>query len=408
MRAPRGPTASEGRPNEGLLAATGCKNRVPVEHGTQWRFATGEFVGDRRSLIAAVRGYEAMGYDVFGASDHLLETLAPLTALAMVAEVTERLRVATYVLCNEFRHPAVVAKELATLDVLTDGRVEVGVGAGWVREEFLQTGLDFGTGSERLSRLGEAITIMKRLFEGGNVDFQGEHYRLAGLLGYPPTVQRPHPPIMIGGGGHQMLDLAAREADIVNILPRAAATGGLLAGDFRRSSFLAKAHRVMDAASGRSVSLGLLIFHVEVTTDRRHAANECLELIARGDLPGIIPDAALTVDDMMESPHIAIGTEQQIAETTPRHPGPNRPSRRGDHARLRRSLRTCHRASARLSRARPHADLCCTRRTRAYRRPCCISTSPQVRHSARNGARRRESDHDDAARSRSLVPARPL
>jgi alkanesulfonate monooxygenase SsuD/methylene tetrahydromethanopterin reductase-like flavin-dependent oxidoreductase (luciferase family) len=134
--------------------------------GTQWRFATGEFVGDRRNLIAAVRGYEAMGYDVFGAGDHLLEMFAPLTALAMVAEVTERLRVGTYVLCNEFRHPAVVAKELATLDVLTEGRVEVGVGAGWVREEFEQTGLDFGNGLDRLGRLGEAVTIMKRLFTG--------------------------------------------------------------------------------------------------------------------------------------------------------------------------------------------------------------------------------------------------
>ena len=295
-------TASGGRANDGFSLRMGCKNRLPVEHGTQWRFATGEFVGDRRSLIAAVRGYEAMGYDVFGASDHLLETLAPLTALAMVAEVTERLRVATYVLCDEFRHPAVVAKELATLDVLTDGRIEVGVGAGWVREEFIQTGLDFGTGSERLSRLGEAITIMKRLFAGGNVDFQGKHYQLAGLLGYPPTVQRPHPPIMIGGGGHQMLDLAAREADIVNIVPRAAATGGLLAGDFRRSSFVAKAHQVIDAASGRLVLLGLLVFHVDVTNDRRHAADGLLELIARGDLPGIIPDATLTVEDLIECP----------------------------------------------------------------------------------------------------------
>ena len=282
----------------------GCKNRLPVEHGTQWRFATGEFVGDRRSLIAAVRGYEAMGYDVFGASDHLLETLAPLTALAMVAEVTERLRVATYVLCNEFRHPAVVAKELATLDVLTDGHVPRWVSArAGVRVEFIQTGLDFGTGSERLSRLGEAITIMKRLFAGGNVDFQGKHYQLAGLLGYPPTVQRPHPPIMIGGGGHQMLDLAAREADIVNILPRAAATGGLLAGDFRRSSFVAKAHRVIDAASGRLVSLGLLVFHVDVTNDRRARGQRVPGAHARrGDLPGIIPDATLTVDDLIGRP----------------------------------------------------------------------------------------------------------
>ena len=143
-----------------------------MEHGTQWRFATGEFVGDRRSLIAAVRGYEAMGYDVFGASDHLLETLAPLTALAMVAEVTERLRVATYVLCNEFRHPAVVAKETGHSRRVADGRVEVGVGAGWVREEFIQTGLDFGTGSEHLSRLGEAITIMSRLFQGATSTFR--------------------------------------------------------------------------------------------------------------------------------------------------------------------------------------------------------------------------------------------
>jgi alkanesulfonate monooxygenase SsuD/methylene tetrahydromethanopterin reductase-like flavin-dependent oxidoreductase (luciferase family) len=111
-----------------------------------------------------------------------------------------------------------------------------------------------------------------------------------------------------------MLDLAAREADIVNILPRAAATGGLLARDFRRSCFVSKAERVISAAKGRSVSLGVLVFHVDITNDRRHAAEECLQLIAGGGLPGAIPDATLTADDLIDLPHIAIGTELQIAE----------------------------------------------------------------------------------------------
>ncbi|MBV9595764.1 MAG: TIGR03621 family F420-dependent LLM class oxidoreductase [Chloroflexi bacterium] len=166
------------------------------------------------------RKTEDLGYSTLLIADHFGRQLAPLPALVAAASATSRLRVGTFVLDNDFRHPAATAKEAATVDVLTGGRLELGIGAGWNPADYQKAGLTFESAGTRVGRLEEAVQIIKMLFEGGEVDFEGRYYQLEGLEGQPLPVQRPRPPIMIGAAGRRMLRLAAREADILNFPDR--------------------------------------------------------------------------------------------------------------------------------------------------------------------------------------------
>jgi probable F420-dependent oxidoreductase len=164
------------------------------------------------------RKAEAVGFHTLIAQDHFGKQFAPLPALVAAGAVTVRLRLATLVLDNDFRHPAALAKEAATVDVLTSGRLELGLGAGWLRSDYDKTGLSFDPPAARLERLAEAVQIVK-LFLGSDevMSFAGQHYRIAELDNSPRPTQKPRPPIMIGGRQRRMLSLAAREADIVGI-----------------------------------------------------------------------------------------------------------------------------------------------------------------------------------------------
>jgi probable F420-dependent oxidoreductase len=169
---------------------------------------------------ALARKVEDLGYSTLLIADHFGRQLAPLPALVAAAGATNTLRVGTFVLDNDFRHPAATAKEAATVDVLTGGRLELGIGAGWNPTDYTRAGLTFEPAVTRVGKLEEAIQIIKALFEGGEVDFDGRHYQVEGLEGQPLPVQRPRPPIMIGAAGRRMLTLAAREADILNFPDR--------------------------------------------------------------------------------------------------------------------------------------------------------------------------------------------
>jgi probable F420-dependent oxidoreductase len=140
--------------------------------------------------------------------------------LAAIANATSRLRIGTFVLNNDLRHPALLAHELATLDRLSGGRLEIGLGAGWNAEEYHQAGIPFEAHRIRLERLAEALLVLKGLFAPGPCNFQGRHYQITELEGRPVPVQRPHPPFLVGGGGRRMLELAARQAQIVGLAPR--------------------------------------------------------------------------------------------------------------------------------------------------------------------------------------------
>jgi probable F420-dependent oxidoreductase len=172
---------------------------------------------DRRTLVEGARAAEATGYSDLTIHDHLTRQLAPIPVLTAVAMATERLRLCPLVLNNDLRHPAVLAQDLATIDVLSEGRLVIGIGAGWNESEYRSTGLAFDPPGLRIDRMLEAVAILKGLFSDGPVTFDGRFYTISGLDGQPKPVQRPHPPFLIGGTRERVLRIAAREAEIVGI-----------------------------------------------------------------------------------------------------------------------------------------------------------------------------------------------
>jgi hypothetical protein len=180
---------------------------------------TGGVSSKREKLLDSARRVESLGYSTYGLADHFVRPFAPLVAGQAVADATTTLRITQTVLAQDFREPAVLAKELATLDVLSDGRLQVGLGAGWLRQEYEDAGMRFDSASERIARLEETAIILKGLFGDEPFSYTGEHYSIRELTGVPTPVQRPRPPIMIGGGGRKVLSVAARQADIVQLMP---------------------------------------------------------------------------------------------------------------------------------------------------------------------------------------------
>src|SRR5919197_2951414 len=162
------------------------------------------------------RKAEELGFATLVVQDHVDRQLAPLLALMSAAAVTSTLRLGTVVLNNALRHPAILAKEAATVDVLTNGRLELGLGAGWLPADYQQTGLSFAAPGERLARLAETVQICKAFFTEETVTFHGKYYQIEGLDAFPATTQKPHPPIMIGGMRPRLFSLAARHAAIVS------------------------------------------------------------------------------------------------------------------------------------------------------------------------------------------------
>jgi probable F420-dependent oxidoreductase len=167
--------------------------------------------------VTKARKAEDLGYAILLVPDHIVIGLAPLTALAVAAQATSTLRVGSLVLGNDFRHPAWLAKEAATLDLLSDGRFELGMGAGYLADDYAQTGLPFDSPGTRVARLDEALDVMARLFTDEPVSFSGEYYTITGLRGRPTPVQRPRPPIFVGGTGRRLLSVAARRADSIGV-----------------------------------------------------------------------------------------------------------------------------------------------------------------------------------------------
>lgn len=189
--------------------------------GHDRRFRFGVAVTGTESAAAfaeTARRAEALGYSTLFVPDHFVDhPLAPMPALAAAAAVTTTLRIGPLVLGNDYKHPVVVAREAATLDLLSDGRLEFGIGAGWMTVDYEKAGIPLDPPGVRITRLEESIAIIKGLFADGPFSFAGKHYTVTELDGHPKPVQRPHPPFIIGGGGPRILGVAAREASIVGI-----------------------------------------------------------------------------------------------------------------------------------------------------------------------------------------------
>lgn len=172
--------------------------------------------------VAKARRAETLGYSTFVMPDTLSSTLSPMCALGVAAAATESLRVGTYVLANDFRNPVLVARECATLDLLSGGRFELGMGAGrpTAADDCGKLGIPFDSGGVRVDRLAEALGVIKALLSGERANAPGPHYAAADAEVFPPPIQQPRPPILIAGGGKRLLSLAAREADIVALAVR--------------------------------------------------------------------------------------------------------------------------------------------------------------------------------------------
>lgn len=253
------------------------------------------------------RKTEDLGYSTLYAPDHLDDQWAPMLALTVAAEATTTLRVGTLVLDNDFRHPVVLAKEAATLDVVTDGRFEFGLGAGWANADYEMSGIAMDPPGVRVARLAESIEIMRAMWTDGSATFEGEHYRVANALGTPAPVTPGGPPLVIGGGSRRVLELAGRVARVVSIVPSLAAgfVGSETAAQAVAEKYADRVRWVRDAAGDRVGELELQCWTVAVSVVPNAA--EVVESLA--------PAFGLTPDQLRVAPVALIGTAGEIVET---------------------------------------------------------------------------------------------
>lgn len=264
-------------------------------------------------LIGLARRVETLGFSTLLLRDHVVakpfgHQLGPLAAMAVVAMATTRLRIGTMVISNDFRPPVQLAKEIATLDVISGGRIELGLGAGFLRAEYAPLGIPFDPPGVRVARLEESVQVLKMLFAGGEVTHRGRYYDLDRFDGFPVPVQRPRLPILVAGSGNRMLAIAAREADIVGIQTVVTTSGdvvmeldNLLAGTMQR-----KVDLIREAAGPRFDLIELnTTVSLEPTGDREAGARQ---VIAERGWHGV------PVTDVLEMPALLIGTHDDMAD----------------------------------------------------------------------------------------------
>ncbi len=261
---------------------------------------------DRAGWRALARQVEDLGWSTLTIADHFDAALAPIPGLMAAADATTTLRVGTMVLANDYRHPVVVAKEAATLDVLTGGRFELGIGAGWMTTDYEAAGLPLDRAGTRVERLAEAIAVLQGLWADGPCTFDGRHYRIDGLDGLPRPSTPGGPPIVVGGGGERVLRLAARTADVVaiNVNLRAGVIDERAFPDGTPESTDRKVAWVRAAAGDRAGDLELQVrVHLAMITDDPDAV-----------IAELAPGFGLTPDEARATPHALVGTVDQVCD----------------------------------------------------------------------------------------------
>lgn len=254
-----------------------------------------------------VRRAEEVGFSTLCFGDHHWMGLGPLASMMAAADITTRLRLASFVFGNDFRHPAILARETATIDLLSGGRVEFGIGTGWQRGDYDTRGIPFDPPGVRVSRMEEAVKVIKLFFGDEPFSFSGKYYTITDLNGLPKPVQRPRPPIMVGGGSPRTLSIAAREADIVSINFHTTSEGSL---DFSTSSAadtLEKIRWVKEAAGERFdvLELNIVLLSVVVTNNRRAAA----EAFTKN---WHMDSSDENLNKLLDSPFFLFGTEEDM------------------------------------------------------------------------------------------------
>lgn len=272
-----------------------------------FRFAVQtSFAPDGGTWRDRARKCEDLGYSTLYIPDHFGEQFAPMVALTVAAEATTRLNVGTLVLDNDYRHPQVLAKEIATLDLFSEGRLEVGLGAGWMRSDYDESGMVYDTPGTRIDRMLEGLAIVKGLLAEPTFSFSGKYYTLTEAQGVPRPHSQ-HPPILIGGGGKRVLSIAAREADIVGVNPNLSAgyVGPEVAQSARPARYRERIEWIKEAAGDRfdDIELQVLTFFVQIGVDAEKAAAD------------IAPLFGIDADEALDMPLAILGTVDQICET---------------------------------------------------------------------------------------------
>jgi probable F420-dependent oxidoreductase len=284
-----------------------------------FRFATQAFsANSAQEWKDKARRAEALGYSALHVADHIigdgpalkatnhpLQNLAAVPAMTMAAAVTTTLRIGCRVFCIDYQHPAVLAKNAATVDLLSEGRLELGLGAGWLAGEYEALGIPLDPAPVRITRLGEVIDAVKALMAGGQVDIDGETVHLHGFQGAPRPVQQPHPPIMVGGGSRRVLELAGRTADIVslNFDNRSGVIGpkGVQSSTDERTD--EKVGWIRGAAAGRPIEIEVGAYFTIVTD------NDPVQTAG-----GLAKLFGLTPEQMLRHPHALVGSVEGICD----------------------------------------------------------------------------------------------
>jgi probable F420-dependent oxidoreductase len=281
-----------------------------MQHDRKFRFAAQLGTspeGTARSWAEQARRAEDLGYSALLMPDHFGDQLAPVPALAAVAGATTSLRMGSLVFGNDYRHPVVLAKEAATLDVLSDGRFELSLGAGWMRSDYEQAGMTYDAPAIRVDRFEEAVQVIQGLLRtDGPFSFDGDHYQIVEHTLSPRPRQQPGPPLIIGGGGKRVLSFAARHADIVsiNVNLREGTGGPETAPNASPERTREKVAWVKEAAGDRfdSLELNALIGFVMVTDD------------AAGVAGAMAPHFGISVEDALHVPLALLGTVDEMIE----------------------------------------------------------------------------------------------
>jgi probable F420-dependent oxidoreductase len=269
-------------------------------------------IGTGKEVAENARRAESIGYHELVVPDHLIPQLGPISAMAWMAQATTTVRLAAFVFNNDLRHPAVLAQELASLDVLSGGRLDVAIGAGWNVPEYEAIGVQFDPTPVRQRRLAEAIAVLKGCFGETPFSFRGEHYAITELDGQPKPVQKPYPPFLIGGGGRKTLELAGREAQIVSLAPRIRPDRKGDATSITVAATAEKIEWVKAAAGDRFDEITLNVYPsqapVLVTDDARGEARKAVDAIRQRS------GVELTEDELLESPQVFIGSISGLAD----------------------------------------------------------------------------------------------
>lgn len=252
------------------------------------------------------RKAEDLGYSTLYVPDHLGDQWAPMIALTVAAEATTTLRLGTLVLDNDFRHPLVLAKEAATLDIVTDGRFEFGLGAGWMSTDYDQSGIPMDPPAVRVARLAESLAIMRAMWRDGSATFSGDHYQVTAAAGVPAPVTPGGPPLVIGGGSRRILSLAGAYADIVSIVPslRAGYIGPEVAAGAVVEKYADRVAWAREAAGPRADDLELQCWTTAV-----QVVDNAAEMAAT-----LAPLFDLTAEQLLAAPLALIGTVEEITE----------------------------------------------------------------------------------------------